>query len=437
MDLWSILGIITVSFVGYRFIGVLGKSIPVMEFMVLVAGLQWIVGPLIEYVSPSRHFKFYMYVEQEVYMSYVVPAYLLFTIIILLGLKRNSRYFLELENLIYYSRFGLYLVLLGVTYDLLSGFLSSIGFLGYIISNFKFVGAIILYFSKDKKSRKLFYFVILFLLYQSLSNAMFHDFILWSVFFYMFWAYRFKPSIKTILGTFGIAILFLGGLQTIKAAYRTQVWSGYSGNKVELFFSLMANLYMSDDPSDGNSEFGNGNNVRLNQGWIISAIMHHIPQNQVYLEGQTITEAIRASLIPRFLDPDKPDAGGRENFRKFTGLEINEGTSMGLSIVGEGYGNFGTFGGIVFMAFWGLFIIWIWTYIMKKAHHNILLISFIPLIFLQVVKAETELVVVLNHLVKSLIFILFFLSVTRKIWSIKTVYINQHSESESVYESPL
>lgn len=432
MDLWSIIGIITVIFVGYRFIGELGKTIPAMELMVLVAGLQWIVGPLIEYISPSRDLKFYMYVEQEVYMSYVVPAYLLFTIIIMIGLKRNSRYYLELEHLIYYSRFGLYIVLLGVTYDLLSGFLGSIGFLGYIISNFKFVGAIILYFSQDKKMRKVFYFVIIVLLYQAISNAMFHDFILWSAFFYMFWAYRYKPSIRTILGTFIFAILSLVGLQTVKAAYRSQVLTGYSGNKVELFFSLMANLYMSDDPGDGNSEFGNGNNVRLNQGWIISAIMHHIPQSQDYVEGQTITEAIRASLIPRFLDPDKPDAGGRENFRKFTGLEINEGTSMGLSIVGEGYGNFGTFGGIVFMAFWGLFITWIWTYIMKKAHQNILLVSFIPLIFLHVVKAETELVVVLNHLVKTLIFILFFLYATRKIWSIKILYVNQEAKSDSV-----
>ena len=38
-------------------------------------------------------------------------------------------------------------------------------------------------------------------------------------------------------------------------------------------------------------------------------------------------------------------AGGRENFRKFTGLNISDGTSMGISIAGEGYANFGWAGG--------------------------------------------------------------------------------------------
>jgi hypothetical protein len=241
----------------------------------------------------------------------------------------------------------------------------------------------------------------------------------------MFWAYRYKPSIKIILSTFAIAIFFLIALQTVKGIYRNQVWSGYSGNKVELFYTLIVNTYFSDEGNDAYGVSGVDNVVRLNQGWIISSIMDNVPESQDFFNGQTIIEAIRSSIVPRFLDPDKTQAGGRENFRKFTGLPINEGTSMGISIIGEGYGNFGVLGGIIFMGFWGLFITWIWNRIMKKSFQNILFVAFIPLIFLQVVKAETELVVVLNHLIKTLIFVLIFLMATRKIWSLKIIYVDE------------
>jgi hypothetical protein len=47
--------------------------------------------------------------------------------------------------------------------------------------------------------------------------------------------------------------------------------------------------------------------------------------------------------------------------------------------------------------------------VFKKTATNIVLLAFLPLLFLQVIKAETELVVVLNHLIKaSIVVYLFF-----------------------------
>lgn len=107
-------------------------------------------------------------------------------------------------------------------------------------------------------------------------------------------------------------------------------------------------------------------------------------------------------------------AGGQDNFKKYTGLEIGSGTSMGLSIIGESYANFGVFGGIIFMGAWGLFLAWYWRGIVNFVHKYPLLLFFIPIIYLQVIKAETELVVVLNHLVKSSIaIVLFFIFATK------------------------
>ena len=186
-----------------------------------------------------------------------------------------------------------------------------------------------------------------------------------------------------------------------------QVWRGYSGNKLELFTNLVINAIFPDDRND-RSLSGRENNVRLNQGWIISAIIDEIPARTPFIEGETIRQAVSASLLPRFLNPNKKRAGGRENFSRFTGLEIGEGTSMGISIVGEAYGNYNVFGGTLFMGIWGLFLGRFWRFLLKAAMQNPLLIAFLPLIFLQVIKAETELAVVLNHLVKSSIVVFGF-----------------------------
>ena len=409
MDIWTLLGCLSVVYLAIIFVKRLGKSVPILELMTLIAGLQWIIGPIIEYDNPSGHYKYYMYVEQATYMSFIVPAYLSFMIFVLLGIKKTQQYSISISNLENFSNYGLIIFGIGVVFDLIGGFLpGALKFFGFLLSNFKFAGAIILFFSKDLLLKKVFYGAIAYLFVMALAKALFHDLILWSVFFYMFWAIKNKPSVGFILTTFLIAALSLTTLQTIKAAYRDQVWSGYSGNKIELFFSLMTESIVGGDATKQAQDGEVGTNVRLNQGWIISAVMYHIPDYGPFLEGETIENALFASALPRFLNPNKAVAGGQENFRRFTGLELSDGTSMGISIIGEAYGNYGIIGGILFMGVWGFFLSKVWSRLLKIVLKNIVFVAFLPLVFLQVIKAETELVVVLNHLFKSLIVVLMF-----------------------------
>ncbi|TXE09285.1 hypothetical protein ES711_04980 [Gelidibacter salicanalis] len=410
MDIWSFIGVGFVCYIAFIFIKRLGQGLPILELMLLIAGLQWIIGPLIEYGSPNLHFKYYMYVDQFIYMSFVVPAYIIFSVAVILMIKKTANINLNVERLQFYSPYGLIIFIIGIIFDVFGSFLpGALGFFAFILANFKFVGAIILFYSENLKLKKIFYIAILYLLAVSISKALFHDFILWSVFFYMFWALKYKPSISKILLTIVIGFLAASTLQTIKAVYRTQIYEDYTGNKLELFVSLMFNAFLVDETTNENFDDGTDSNVRLNQGWIISAIMDHIPKNRSYLNGSTVKDAIFSSALPRFLNPSKTTAGGRENFRDFTGLSLRDGTSMGISIVGEAYGNFAVTGGILFMGLWGLFLGRIWKFLFQRIIDNIVFIAFIPLIFLQVIKAETELVVVLNHLIKSIIVVFLFL----------------------------
>ncbi len=415
MNIFNFIGFLSVLFVFVRFIKKLGNELPIPELMLLIAGLQWIVGPLIEYNSPNLHFKYFMYVAEDTYMSFVVPAYIVFVIGVLLLSNRSEKYFIPQIDFSGQSSFAIKLLLVGVVADYVRpSFPGGLQFFLYLFGNFKFAGAIILYFSNNGKYRNLFYLVIIYLFYRSLQQAMFHDFVLWSAFFFMFWALKFKPSVKTILATFLVAFIFLSSLQTVKSAYRSEVWGGYQGNKVGLFFTLFTDALLNEGLFAEVKEEELDNNVRLNQGWIISAIMDHVPNNEAFFEGETIRTAFETAALPGFMRKNKTVAGGRENFMRFTGLEIGEGTSMGISIVGEAYGNYGVNGGILFMALWGLFLGRIWLFLMKYSQNNLLFLAFLPLIFLQVVKAETELVVVLNHLIKAMVVVFMFFMLIRR-----------------------
>ena len=75
MDLWTTIGVILTSLTALRFISRLGNGLPILELMLFIAAAQWIMGPLIEYNLPNLHYKYFMYVDQQQYMSYVVPAF--------------------------------------------------------------------------------------------------------------------------------------------------------------------------------------------------------------------------------------------------------------------------------------------------------------------------------------------------------------------------
>ncbi|MCK0123641.1 hypothetical protein MWU76_04455 [Gelidibacter sp. F2691] len=404
MTVWSLVGLVVVGVVAYRFIKALGNSIPILELLLLISGMQWIIGAYLEYRTDFQHFKYYMYVPEDVYMSYVVPAYVVFVLIVSIAIRKTRDYYPPSDNFHLYSKFGIQILVLGIFSDVLkSSVPGGLQFVFFLLANLKYVGAIILFYSKKPRHIYIFYATLLYLLFTSLRGGFFHELIIWGTFFYMFWAYKNKPTFK-----FNIIIivvgLFMGTvIQAVKSDYRDMIWSGYQGNYATLFLDILTKKISGGltEESEQQEEL----NVRLNQGWIISAIMDHTPRVQAYSGGETVQDAISASLLPRFLSPNKKIAGGVENFEKFTGIDLAKNTSMGMSLVGEGYANYGRFGGVIFMGLWGLVLVFFWLFLNKQVKINNIILFFLPLVFIQVVKAETELVVVLNHLIKSSILV--------------------------------
>ncbi|AHM58650.1 hypothetical protein D770_01880 [Flammeovirgaceae bacterium 311] len=421
-------GLGTTAFLAVLFIDRIGNNIPVIELLLTIAGLQWIVGPYIDYQSSTHHFKYFMYVSEAEYMSVVVPAFLIFSISALILLPKVD-YETKFQAIkVHVQQVGdkipWALILIGfIALYVQKSLPPALAFIFFLLSNLRFIGAGYLLFSESKNKWIVLAGVIALTLFSSIQTSMFHDFFLWGILLFSIAALQLRMPFlsKAVLVITGIAVVFI--IQSVKEQYRAQIWQGeYDGDKLELFTSLvMDNISGSvgtEETASSEAEISQVN-VRLNQGWIISAIINNVPQKEPFAGGETIEEAFYASLLPRFISPTKKEAGGRENFMRFTGLRLAKGTSMGTSVIGEAYANYGAWGSIVFMGLWGLMLAFTFRKVVEISEENPTVLLWLPLIFLQVVKAETELVVVLNHLVKASILIFGIYWLSRKVFKVQ------------------
>jgi hypothetical protein len=392
-----------------------GHDLPIESFILVMASLQWIIGSVLAYAGLSDHYKYYMYVPEEQYMAFAVPGVIALSLGLYAFRSRKrvslvSQYVGVTTHLVNRAEFlPFYLIGIGFVFSfLVDRFPPALAFLAYILSNIKYIGLIYLIFS-DKQKNKGIILAIAFVLtfVSSLKGAMFHDLLLWSAFIGMYAALIFRPgfSKKLFMVCAGLAFVFV--LQASKDLYREKLQEQGRGDYVGKFVSSVEErLEVNEMSRSGNVERFV---VRINQGWIISRIMKGTPRFFPHTEGETIITAVKASVLPRIFFPDKPKAGGQENFEKYTGFKLQSSTSMGISLLGEAYINFGVRGAWVFMFVFGLVSSFIIKQFFLLAVKYPTIWLWFPLILLHFVKAETELLVQLNFLVKNIIMVYAFI----------------------------
>lgn len=410
----SNLGLALSVFILIQFIQDAGSSIPIGKLLLLIAALQWVVGPWLSYTFFDDHYKYHMYVSESEYMWLAVPALFLLAVGLFWrqryrdrytkGLIQHAQYFIEVQ-----PRLPYWLIGIGIFCSFAGSYVPSfLRFIFFLLANVKYIGLIYLLFSRHKSKWLIVLVAWVLTLLSSIQAGMFHDFLLWTTMIGLYAAYIIKPSFQQKLIGLGIGLLLVFIIQVVKQEYRQMVWfGGYSGNRVSLYSDLVGSRLQDSDNLFG-QELLSGMVVRINQGWINSKVMEYVPAQEPFAKGATINEALGAALLPRFLAPDKKRAGGKENFERFTGFQLQSTTSMGVSLLGEGYANYGVYGAWLFMLLMGLFYAAVLHFLYRYSRKHPTILLWLPLIFLQVVKAETELVVVLNHLVKSLILVLGF-----------------------------
>jgi len=403
---YELMSIALFIFILLKFIFDLGPQISMKNVICLLMVLQWLLGPVLGYAYDEYIDKGYrMVVEKETYFGYVLPATLAFIVGIYLKLSRHPYKPNFSAQVDYYQR-GALLIIVGFLFEYLPG----AGFLGYLLAALKYVGAFYMVLTPHKNKYYWIAFVFGYLFFvRSLGSGMFHELLLWSCFLLMLNFFFRRKSFLFRVGVISTGFFFVFILQLVKPEFRAQTWTNGNSDKITVFFEVLGNKLFGSAPLYSNEDIST-NVTRLNEGWIISNVMYTVPAQKPFAHGKTIQDAIVASIFPRFLFPGKAMAGGRTNMENYAGLTMNETTSMDISQVGEAYANFGVFGGILMMFIMGVFLNWVITFIEKKCLRYPELILWIPLVFLQVIKAETSLVTVLNHLAKASLVTWFFFS---------------------------
>ena len=189
--------------------------------------------------------------------------------------------------------------------------------------------------------------------------------------------------------------------EQLKGIYRTSTTKSGGDRGIESFEAAY-----NKSRSEGalfNMENLAASNVRINQGFIITNIMHTVPESVPYSNGGEMIQILEAASLPRIIAPDKLKERDRGGFKKYTGLALREDTSMSLSSLGDAYLNFGVIGGCIFMFVFG----WMFNVVLngfyKFSKKFPIILMFTPLVFYFPMRPDTALQTGLGHLVKACI----------------------------------
>jgi hypothetical protein len=401
----------------------IGKGIVLRETIAFMYSFFCLIMPAIGYMyyprsnHLSRLWVRYMPVPEDVYFSFALPAIAFFSLALLLPISKESitdegeglRVLFEKMKKVLDAnkKLGLVIISIGTgisfTIPYLPGGLQFFATLVYFSS---FSGFLYLYFTKGIRYKKwVIILFVLFVLFNAINGGMFTIVAYMGITIFSFLLSGKKTFLVTKLSIFLVATFLILALQNVKGVYRDFTWrQNYKGNKITLFSDLYwKQLVKGTDIIDPTAMFGFY--TRGNQGYNVALVMQRVPTMQPYDNGSRLMTVFASAFVPRFLWPDKPEAGGKFNMKYYAGWNI-AGWSTNVGPLGEAYGSFGSTGGIIYMFLLGLFLRWVYLKMFKLSNVTPLLICWLPVIFYQVTSsAETDTLSILNPVIKASFFL--------------------------------
>lgn len=398
----------------------LGKRLVILEIISLFAAFSCLLMPLCSYhyFNSENYLALmwvrYMPVPSDQYYGFMVPA----TITLSLGLhlplffrksvyKNHSSYMINARHYVRRMKWeGLVLIVIGIVAGLLQPMVpSSLGHVFFLMSYLLFIGVFYCIYSNFPFKRVVVIGAFSILIVRSLLQGMFGEMIYMAMMAIILLLLGRKISLlyKLIALTTALVIVIL--IQVVKPDYRAKIWRDEEakGQEFGIFMDLIGEKVASPETIFSNELAWFNMYSRFNEGLFIAAVQNTVPRRLPYADGETITDALLGSIVPRLLWPDKQESGGQFNFKRFLGIDLR-GYSVGISPFGEAWGNYGKNGGIVFMFFFGLLFNLIFAGILKIAVKTPSLILWLPLIFFYAVKIESDVFSMVNSLIKASLF---------------------------------
>jgi hypothetical protein len=205
------------------------ESFMFREWALFLYASNYLLSPAITYQLNPDKVLYAMKIPSDTYFSLAFPGFLC----IVLGMYSLSNNlfkpnFKELNNAtILNERFLIQTTFFGILLRVFSDVLpEEIGFFIYLIAMVRFVSAFSLFGSNGKKYWWLALVVLFIELFYGFRAGMYHDAIMWVIFFALFFVYTVKPIVRVkSLGVLSLIILVLF-IQAIKFAYREQIGDG-------------------------------------------------------------------------------------------------------------------------------------------------------------------------------------------------------------------
>lgn len=373
------------------------------EWALLLYSLNYLIAPAITYQIPEDQITYGMLIPSDEYFNLALPGFLFFAfgMYILPNKIFKIDYKKVGQSTIISKDFLIKTTIFGLVLNLSSGFFpGEIGFIVYLLSLVRFVGA----FALLSINKGLWYWsaiVILLELALGFLAGMFHDAIMWFIFFGLFFIYAMKPSFRTKLVGVISAITLILFIQAVKFAYREKVWQG--GTEASL--NTVAEVGSSKASSDqllGEENILNTLN-RGNQAWIFASTVDNMDRNKNFQGFTNVNKYLEAALLPRFLAPNKLKSGDKEIFNEFSGHAINEGTSMGLGIFADGYIAYGASGVFIFGFALGLIFSLTFKLVERWAKVSPVYVLLLLPLLNYAVRPDCELQTTINHLFKGIL----------------------------------
>jgi hypothetical protein len=384
------------------------------EWTLLLYAINYLVAPAITYNIPSVELKYSMNISSDEYFELAIPGFVFLAIG--MSLIKTTVFNVDFSKVnassLVNQRLLKNVTFFGILLNLLSGLIEGeLSFFIYLLSLVRFVGAFAL-FSMNTRNWYWVFIVLVIELIKALIIGMYHDAIMWIVFFALFYVYTNKPRLQIKLtGAFTIIIIVLF-VQAIKVSYRNEVWTGDREATLETVYDVGSTKTGSDQLIGSENLLSTLN--RGNQAWIFASTVDNMDRAKNFQGMTNINRYLEAALLPRFLAPNKLESGDKEIFNEFSGHTINDNTSMGLGIFADGYVAYGATGVYIFAFVLGLIfaltfkLVERWT---KVSPFYVLLL--LPLLN-YAVRPDCELQTTINHLFKGILLYGFLVYLTRK-----------------------
>jgi hypothetical protein len=384
------------------------------EWALLLYCMNYLIAPAITYIQPEELVQYGMKVPQDQYFNLALPGFLFFVLgMIIIPTKIFQIDYSKVDqSAIVNKDFLIKVVVIGLLLRITSSiFPGEIGFVVYLIALVRFVAAFALF----SLSKRLWYYsavVLLLELAYALVAGMYHDAVMWVIFFALYFIYANKPSLRLKLIGASSLILFVLLIQAIKFSYREAAWQDPSRQNLSTATSIVGEKASTDVLLGEDNLLSTLN--RGNQAWIFASTVDNLDRTKNFQGLTNVNKYLEAALLPRFLAPNKLSSGNKEIFNEFSGHVINEGTSMGLGIFADGYIAYGTWGVYIFGFALGLIFALTFKLVERWSKISPLYVLLLIPLLNYAVRPDCELQTTINHLAKGIVLYGFLVYLTRK-----------------------